>query len=284
MSLANPKIAPAVENQFGGWPLRKARAIFSIWIQDGLAYRTAGIIWVLTDVSTAITMPLVWAAAARTTGGMIAGYSIGNMIVYYLAMLLMTGFVTSHIMWDVANEIRDGLLSLLLVRPVDIYWFTFLRNLAWRLIRPTLFFPFFLVLLYIYRGYLGDVHLCLAPEFWLALLLGHLLSFTVVMAMSGIALYTQEAYSIFEIYYIPQLFLSGVLFPIEVMPGWCNWIAKVLPFYYTLGAPTEIFIGRVQGAAAWNSVGMQAFWVVVAFFLGRLVWRSGLKQFTGVGM
>ncbi len=263
---------------------RKAKAIFSIWVQDGLAYRAAGIIWVLTDVTTAVTMPVLWAAAAKSNGGMVGGFTIGNMVVYYLAMLLLTGFVTSHIMWDVAVEIREGLLSLMLVRPVDIYAFTFIRNLAWRLIRPTLFFPFFLLLLWAYRGYLADVHLCLGPEFWLSLVLGHLVSFCTVMAMAAIALYTQEAFSIFEIYYIPQLFLSGVLFPIAVMPSWVGNIAKVLPFYYTLGAPTEIFVGRVAGVHAWNVVAIQALWVLVAFVAGRLLWRAGLKQFTGVGM
>lgn len=265
-------------------PSRKAAAILRIWIQDGLAYRAAGVIWVLTDVMTAVTMPLVWAAAARNTGGMIAGYSVGNMIVYYLAMLLLTGFVTSHIMWDIANEIREGLLSLLLVRPVDIYWFTFLRNFAWRLIRPTLFFPFFLLLVWAYHGYLSEVHLNLGLTFWLSLVLGHCLSFTTVMAMAAIALYTQEAYAIFEIYYIPQLFMSGVLFPIAFMPGWVIWLAKFLPFYYTLGAPTEILIGRVETGHVWEVIGMQALWVSLLLVIGRWAWKTGLKQFTGVGM
>ncbi len=247
--------------------VRKWKAVFGIYFQDGLAYRASGLIWILTDLVTAITMPLVWAKASTTTG-VIGGFTQSDFILYYLCQLLIGSFITSHIMWEVAMEIKEGQFSTQLLRPISFYQFTFLRNFTWRIIRTCLFAPFFVLLLFLYRGYLGDAQVFLAWPFWASVMLGHLVSFTLVIMMSMIALFTQEVMSIFELYYVPMLFLSGQLFPVSVLPDWASSLAKLLPFYYTTGAPTEILVGRVSGDAALRVLGMQALWIVAHRDLG----------------
>jgi len=263
--------------------LRKWYAIFSIYFQDGIAYRASGLIWILTDLVTAVTMPLVW-ASANNGSGTIQGFTTSNFVLYYLCLLLLGSFITSHIMWDLAMEIKEGQFSAMLVRPVSFYQVMFFRNLSWRVIRTMLFFPFFLILLWLYRAYLGGAHVYLVPQFWCSLVLGNLVSFTTVMMMAMIALFTQEAMSIFELYYVPMLFLSGQLFPIALLPGWARFLGELFPFYYTTGAPTEILIGRVTGAAAWETVVAQVAWVLIAYAVSKVLWRKGLKHYTGVGM
>lgn len=256
--------------------------MFSVYFQDGLAYRAAGVIWIMTDVVTAVTMPLVWAAAGKS--GPIAGFTTSDFVLYYLCMLLLGSFITSHIMWDVAMEIKEGQFSINLIRPIGFFQFTFFRNLAWRVIRFSLFAPFFVLLLFAYRGFLGDAHLDFGWAFWTSVVLGHLVSFSFVMMMSMIALFFQETQSIFGLYYIPMMFLSGQLFPVAVLPDWARQVAHLFPFYYTTGAPTEILIGRVAGEAAWGVLGVQVVWVVVCAGLARLFWTKGLPHYTGVGM
>lgn len=262
--------------------LRKWKAVFAIYFQDGLAYRASGIIWIMTDLVTAVTMPLVWASASRN--GPISGYATGDFVLYYLCLLLLQSFVTSHIMWELATEIKEGQFTPLLLRPVSLYQFLFFRNIAWRVIRISLFAPMFLVLLYLYRGYLGDAHVMLHWQFFASLVLGHLVSFTFVVMMSSLALYVQEVYSIFELYYGPMLFMSGTLFPIAVMPPWFRSIVPFFPFYYTTGAPTEILVGRVTGEAATRTLVIQVAWVVICYVLGKVLYRHGLKHYSSVGM
>lgn len=263
--------------------IRKWRAVFGIYFQDGLAYRASGLIWIITDLVTAVTMPLVWAKATSDTG-MIGGFSRSDFVLYYLCQLLLGSFITSHIMWEVAMEIKEGQFSTQLVRPMSFYQFTFFRNLSWRIIRTGLFFPFFLILLWAYRGYLGEAHVTVGWTFWASVIMGHLVSFTFVTMMAMLALFTQEVMSIFELYYVPMLFLSGQLFPIAVLPDWATALAKWFPFYYTTGAPTEILIGRVSGDAALHVLGMQAGWIVFCFLMAKVLWAKGLKHYTGVGM
>jgi ABC-2 type transport system permease protein len=262
--------------------LRKWRAIFSIYFQEGLAYRSSGIIWVLTDLTTGVTMPLVWANASKA--GAIAGFNTGDFILYYLCMLLLTGFITCHIMWELAMEIKDGIFSAALIRPISFYQVCFLRNLSWRMIRPVLFLPFFVVLLIAYRPYLQHVTVHLTPWMFASVVLGHLLSFCTVMAVAMIALFVQEATSIFEIYYLPALFLSGTLFPVAVLPAWAKILSAAFPFYYMIGAPTEILVGRVSEADAPHVVAIQLCWVMGMYVFGRVMWSVGLKNYSAVGM
>lgn len=262
--------------------LRRWWAVFAIYFQDGIAYRASGLIWITTDVVTAVTMPLVWASAAK--GGYIQGFSAGDFVVYYLSMLMIASFVTSHIMWELATEIREGQFSTFLVRPVGFIEFTFFRNLSWRLLRPVLFLPFFLLLLWAYRGFLQNVSLNLGWGFWASLVLGHLVSFFFVVAMSMLALFVQEASSIFELYYFPMLFLSGQVFPVSLLPEWARRLTHLFPFYFTSGAPTEILIGRVPDSAVPGILWAQIGWIALCAVAAKVLWSRGLRHYTGVGM
>ena len=262
--------------------MRKAGAIFAIYFQESLAYRASGLIWVMTDVTTAVTMPLVWATAAKS--GAIAGFETGDFVLYYLCMLLVQCFAVSHLMWDVAVEIKEGTFSNTLLRPVDWTILMFVRNFAWRIFRPVLFLPFFVLFLFLYRGYLGDAHVVLSPAFFLSLLLGHLVSFFLGIAISMVALFTQEAMSIFELYYLPMMLLSGNVFPIAVLPLWAQNVAHALPFYATVGAPTEMLVGRTPASQVPTILLTQLVWIVVCYALYRALWTKGLKAYAGVGM
>lgn len=262
--------------------LRHWRAVLAIYVQDGLAYRASALIWVLTDVTTAVTMPLVMAAAAA--GGAIQGYDGQAFILYYLTMLMVTSFVTSHFMWEIANEIKEGVFSVYLVRPISFFQFMAMRNLAWRVVRTIIFMPLFASLVLLYANHLGGASLHLGPVFWLSVVLGHLVSFTFVMAIAMIALFIQEAQAVFELYYVPMLFLSGQLFPVALLPDWARALALAFPFYYTTGLPTEIAVGRLAAGGEWPLIGGQVAWIVGSYLAYRVLWRLGLRHYSGVGM
>lgn len=264
--------------------LRKWWAVFGIYFQEGVAYRASGVIWVMTDLVTGATMPLVWVKATQATGEPIGGFTAGEFVVYYLVMLLVGCFVTSHIMWELATEIKDGQFSMTLMRPMSVYQLTFLRSLSWRVIRPLIFLPFAVALYFAYRSYLGGASIYLGWELWVAVILGHLVSFNFVYMMAMLALFVQEAMALFELYYVPMLFLSGSLFPIAVLPDWARVLALAFPFYFTTGVPTEIAVGRLSGSAAHTLILGQLAWIVGTYLMGRLLWKHGLKHYTAVGM
>jgi ABC-2 type transport system permease protein len=262
---------------------RKSKAVFSIYFQDSLAYRAQAVIWILTDVVPALVMPLVWLSAYNGRPA-IGGYTPGEMVLYYLCMVTFTNFVVAHLMWDVAMEIKEGQFSVYLVRPFSYFQTTLIRNLAWRVFRLLVFVPMLALAVWIYAPHLTHTRFEWGPTFWLSLMMGHLVSFMLSYALGLLALFFQEVFSVYNIYYIPMLFLSGQLVPIGVFPEWLQALSRYMPFQYTVALPTEVFMGRVPDAVAWQGIGMQVAWTVSLYLLAKLFWRKGLLYYTGVGM
>lgn len=262
--------------------LRQWKALLAIYVQEGIAYPATGLIWILTDLTTTGIMPQVWASAASS--GSIAGFSTQDFVLYYLCLLVVSSLVSSHFMWEISFEIREGILSTHLLRPISYFQLIFMRNLAWRIVRTTIALPVFGLVFWLYSSQLSGAQLVMGWEFWVSLVLGHLVSVTFVVAMGCIALYTQEAQSIFDLYYIPYLFLSGSLFPIAMFPEWAQKLAWFFPFYFTVGAPTEILIGRKSGDETLMILAIQVAWIAASYLAYRVLWQKGLKQYTAVGM
>lgn len=261
---------------------RRWWAFFEIYIKDGLAYRVSGFIWILNDAITATFMPLVLAAAAQ--GGAIQGFAAPQFAQYYLVSLLVTSFVTCHFMWEVAYEVKEGIFSTQIIRPMRWLEFMAARNLAWRVLRSVYALPIFVCFYLAYQGWLQGATFSFGLEFWVSVFFGHALSFMVVMALATLALFFQEANSIFELYYIPMLFLSGQMFPIALFPDWVRTLALWTPFYYTTGLPTEIALGRISPSQAWPLIGVQVLWWGIAYVAYRFGFSRGVKHYTGVGM
>lgn len=260
--------------------MRQASAVFRIYLQESIAYRAQAFIWAFTDIIGGAMMLLV----LLSTGQGVAGYSPSDIVVYYLSLMAVEGFVTCHMQWEIGTEVKDGAFSTFLIRPFSWYSTTVLRNLSWRFMRLSLFLPVLVVFVIAYWPLVHDAHVYLGPEFWIAMLAGHLVSVNMVIAMAMIAFFVEDATAIFESYYMPMLFLSGQIFPVSMLPGWAQALSKVLPFYYTTALPAEIASGKVAGAAAWSAIGVQTAWILLAYGLYRAVWPSALRRYSGTGM
>lgn len=261
----------------------KFLALMRIYIEESLAYRASAFIWMLTDVTHCLVMPLVWLSAYNGREA-IAGYQPGEMVTYYVLMAFVTNFIVSHLMWDLSWEIKEGVLSQWLLRPVPVFWMLFARNLSWRAIRMVLFVPVAGVGLWYYSRLTTLSLFHLGWEFWLSTVLGHLVSFWVAYALACLAFWLQEVQSVFSLYYVPMLLLSGWVAPIALMPSWLQVVATVMPFRYTTAVPTEIALGKLQGGLLWAQIGVQCLWILLAMSMAWVLWRVGLRRYTGVGM
>ncbi|HET6645055.1 MAG TPA: ABC-2 family transporter protein [Fimbriimonadales bacterium] len=263
--------------------MRKWLALMAIYFQEGLAYRANGIIWTLTDTVPAMIMPMVFIASAKT-GNQIGGYTNSGIVQYYLVMLVLTNFIVCHIMWELAYEIRDGVFTPSLLRPVSYLDVCAIRNLAWRCLRLVYFAPAFIILIFFYRDYLVGSDLYFGWQSIAAVILGHIVSFSLAYMLTMFALFFAEVQSIFGLYYFPLMFLSGQMFPIYLMPGWIVSVAKVLPFYYTTGLPLDIIMRRIPLENALVPLAVQVLWILGHFAAAKLLWKYGLRQYAAVGM
>ncbi len=268
------------------WAWRKWRALVGMFVQDGLAYKANLIIWILTDAVTATVMPLIWLASYNGRG-QIQGFSPSDMVLYYLVLLGLTGFIQSHVMWDMAGDVKSGKFNSYLIRPLSFMTYMLASNLGWRVMRTLLTVPLLALVAFGFRHYLPDLgagHYHIGPVFWLAVVLGHLVSFTLSYALGLLALWLYEVRSLFNFYYLPLVILSGQLAPLALLPSALTRFALWTPFPYTLAFPTDIFLGRLSLERIEMGLAAQAVWILISLFTASALWRGGVRRFAAFGI
>ncbi|MBL8049150.1 MAG: ABC-2 family transporter protein [Chthonomonas sp.] len=262
--------------------LRHFGATVRVVTQEVLTYPAQMAIWVLTDAVTCFTMPLVMALVAGS--GQVRGYSASDFALYYIVMLVVTSWVVCHVMWEIMTEMREGQFSSQLLRPTSYLGFVIARNLAWRVQRTVLTLPVIGLMVLCYWSYLRGAQLHFSLGLVVSLVLAQWVSVMFCTAFAMLALFVEDATSIFELHYFPMLFLSGQIFPIEMLPTWAKQASYFLPFYYTTAFPTEMVLGKVPEHMVWPLIGGQVVWIVLCYAWYRVMFRAGTKVYSGVGM
>lgn len=265
--------------------LKKWGRVYSVFFQDAVVYKANAVIWLMTDTVPAVIMPLVWLASynGRAT---IGGFNPSQMVVYYMVILFLSCAVESHILWDIASEVKEGKFNVSLTRPFSYMAYQYAGNISWRLMRTLIFVPLFLIVLAMFGRWVhwDARQYDFGWHFWLALILGHFVSFMITYAMGLLSLYFVEARSIFNFYYLPLILFNGQIAPLAFFPPAVAKAALVLPWAYTLSFPAQIFIRQMSPAHLWLGFGMQVFWMAAGFGASVLLWRGGLKRYTAYGI
>src|SRR5215210_7054000 len=142
----------------------KYRLLLSLGFQDALQYRVESLIWFLFDVLPPLMMVFVWLAAYRETDD-VAGYRLGAMLGYYLGLTLLRNIITPHPEWDIADSIRNGRLSMLLLKPLAPWGYWLVGDCASRLFRFVLVAPVLLVALLLLGDQVAPPRLSLPSAF-----------------------------------------------------------------------------------------------------------------------
>ena len=283
-TLTQPDARPLRTRLYWAW--RKWRALVGMFVQDGLAYKANLIIWILTDAVTATAMPLIWLASYNGRGA-IGGFSPSEMVLYYLVMLGLTGFIQSHVMWDMAADVKSGKFNIYLIRPLSFLVYMLASNLGWRAMRTLLTVPLLALVAFGFRHYLPDLgagHYHIGPVFWLSVVLGHLVSFTLSYALGLLALWLYEVRSLFNFYYLPLIILSGQLAPLALLPSALTRFALWTPFPYTLAFPTDIFLGKLNLGRVEMGLFAQVVWIIISLLAASALWRGGVRRFAAFGI
>ncbi|HEY3330001.1 MAG TPA: ABC-2 family transporter protein [Capsulimonadaceae bacterium] len=256
-----------------------------VFFSDALVYKANAVIWLMTDTVPAIVMPLIWLSSfnGRAT---IQGFNPSQMVIYYMVVLLLASLVESHVMWEMAGDVKQGKFNIYLTRPFSYMAYIGADNLSWRFMRTLISVPIFMLIL---AGFHKWVHWNASEyhygwQFCLAVLLGHILSFCLSYTLGLLSLWLVETQSLFHFYYLPLVIFNGQIAPLSFFPASVRAVAKFLPFNYTLGFPAQIFTGTIAPSDIALGFAVQCGWISVALFSSVFLWRGGLKRYTAYGI
>ncbi|HZA52488.1 MAG TPA: ABC-2 family transporter protein [Myxococcaceae bacterium] len=260
-----------------------ARAIptlLKVGFAEAVAYRAEMLVWIL-----ATTMPLVmmalWTAVARDAP--IGRFGEKEFVGYFLATFIVRQLTGSWAAWQINFEVRQGTLSMRLLRPLNPVVAWAVEHLAYMPLRFAVAIPIAAVMLV---G-IGGAHLPSSAAMWavclLAIVGGWCITFLAGVLIGSLSLFMESSLKLMDVWLAAFFVFSGYLIPIELFPPWLERLTNWLPFRYQIGLGVEILTSRYDLRGALGMLAYQWTYVLVLAVAGHWLWRVGLRRFAAYG-
>lgn len=213
----------------------------------------------------------------------IGGYTFEGMLIYYLFVPFVGRMVKSLEDFSTAREIREGGINKFLIYPVSY--------LQYKLMQKTIFtalacFQMFLGL-FIVAYFLGVT----VPFSFSAFALGILSSFasmilyaTLLTSLELVAFWADTVWSLGVMLRFIAMFFGGAFVPLSLFPDWALKILYMTPFPYLFATPIQTFMGQNTVPESLSGIAVTIGWSIPLFAVMYLIYRRGLKQYSGIGI
>ena len=266
--------------------------ILRIALSERLAYRGDFVLGTLMRFLPIITQIFLWWAIFQSinpedpNAGRLSGYSFQDMVAYYLLTMVGRAFSSMPgLSSSIATKIRDGEIKKFLVQPVDLITFLFWSRVAHKIAYYTISTLPFALVFFLCRSYftLGWPDPWTTAAFVASLFLSFTLGFYLEACIGLVGFWMLEVSSLLFVYMLFQFFLSGHMFPLDILPEPFLSIVSFLPIKYLAYFPAAVFLGKVQGTQLAMDMGMLLAWTIFFFVMSQVIYRRGLKHYSGYG-
>lgn len=233
-----------------------------------------------------LTQVFLWTAVLESVeGGRVVGYTQRDMVAYYLLTMISRAFSSMPgLASGVARQIRDGEIKKFLVQPIDLLEFLLLSRVAHKLVYYAVALAPFVLVFILARGYFdgcppAGTLACYGVSLVLAFLIGFFLELTIGL----VAFWWLEISSLLFVYMLLSFFLSGHMFPLDLLGQPWRGLVEMTPLKYLAYFPSAVFLQKVTGAELARGMAIQVAWLIGFVVLSRWLYRRGLRRYSGFG-
>ena len=282
-------MASAIPLSHDPWRVvRKYAKIFRVSLIERMVYRLDFIVGTTLRFLPMITTILLWQAIYAGSGEEeLSGYRRNEMIAYLLLVHISRMFSSMPgLAGGIARDIRDGSLKKYLLQPIDMLGYLVTYRTAHKTAYIIMSALPYALLFFLCRHYFE-----ISPDavtlvaYILSLLLAFVVGFFFEAAIGMIGFWFLEVTSFLYVVGTINFFLSGHMFPIDLLDQYPLAVAvlKALPFQYMAYFPATVYLGKVQGAdLAWG-LASEAAWALFFILLARVLYRRGLRRYSAYG-
>lgn len=262
--------------------MKKYWAVFKVNWQKSFEYRADFIGHVGMGVISFAVLYFVWSAVFKSRN-LFGNYTFSSMMTY-LAMTKFLHFTRrGNISRMIGEEIKEGKISIYLLKPISYikWWFSiFLADRLFEfLIRLVLLGVFFIILPKIIM--MPKVVNLL--QFMLFLSISLLVNYLNNLMIACVAFWITDVRLFRSTVQMMITFLAGELLPIDIMPPVVKKISLLLPFQFTTFFPIKIYQGALSSAEIFRGLSLSLVWILLISFLLKWLWQKGLKRYEAVG-
>jgi ABC-2 type transport system permease protein len=260
--------------------LRAFPTLLRVGFADAVAYRAEMVVWMLS-----MTMPLVslalWSAVAASEP--VGRYRSPDLVAYFLSVMIVRQLTGSWVVWDMIQEIRTGSLVSRLLKPMHPFVSYAAANLAAVPMRALLVVPITVILLATVGGRRFPQDPVLALTLVLSLVGAWLMTFFIMTMIGSMSFFMESSYSVFDVWMLGFMLLSGYLVPLDLFPRWVGHVADALPFRYMCAFPVEVLTGLTTRSRALRELAIQWAYAAGIALVALSLWRSGVRRYSAFG-
>ena len=289
LQIAEARQAPAAGSRLLRG-IRKYGKIFRVSLIERTTYRGDFFLSALLRFLPMVTTILLWEAVyeGASRGGekpVLSGFSLQQMIAYLLLVHISRMFSSMPgLATGIARDIRDGNLKKYLLQPIEMIPYLLSYRVAHKMAYIVMSALPYALLFWLCRDYLPEW-----PDwptfagYVVALLLAFLIGFFFEATIGMIGFWFLEVGSFLYVINTLSFFVSGHMFPLDLLPAPWDSILKSLPFSYLAYFPAAVFVGKIQGEELLQGLALEAAWAVAFVVMANLLYRRGLRYYSAYG-
>ena len=258
-------------------------ALFKTSWNASLIYRFNFFMWRFRQLLLLLTTYFFWTTFFTQTPT-VFGYQKAQLVTYLLGTAVLNALVLGSRSVDLAGIINRGDLSLYLLKPLGLFRYWLVRDLADKLLN-LLFLSLELGILLLFLR--PPLYLPSSPSLVLLSLLAAVLSlflyFYLNLIFSTLGFWTPQVWAPRFLLMIILQFAAGRFFPLDILPPTVFRLFRLTPFPYLIYFPLAVFLGRLSPPQLFAGFLLSFFWTVAFYLLARFLWQQGLKIYASEG-
>ena len=241
-------------------------------------YKSNFWLFTLNRIVEIVVYIFVWQAIYNQTGDA-GGYTISQMITYYILVFTLVSLATWGINEDMAHSIRNGKINKELLNPLTYFQYYFgmnLGELAFALVVGIATF----IICNIFWSISFPVSITNFMLFIIVILLGIPITFFLQMIAGTVGFYSNSIWGMQILRKAIISIFSGIIAPITLFPGWFQTLANILPFQELIYTPINIWLGQISVAEVWPIIIKQITWGIVLYIVAKIFFNHAIRKVT----
>ena len=266
--------------------MKKYLQIFKLSFQQEFAYRLNFVMWRVRNILQIILLFFLWSSVFKDPQTEVFGYNQEKILTYVFGILILRAIVFSARAVDVAGEISNGDITNFLLKPVNYFKYWATRDIASKILNLG-FSVFEITILF----------LILKPNLFLQTNLLTLFAVLISLTMAVILFFCLLFITNMSAFWMPENgwaaqflfiaiitdFLSGGVFPLDILPLAFQKVLYLTPFPYLLFFPLQVYLGKIAGLEIIRGLATAFTWVFILFMTVKFIWAKGLRRYSAEG-
>lgn len=261
--------------------LKKYFALTRAGIIEALQFRIGTVVMVIGNLLYLIVVYFLWKAIYASAGkDVVNGMTFSDTLIYLVLATALFGFMEMYTVWEMGRAIQSGKIVLDLLKPMPYRSYLFWSYSGGFVVNfLATFLPTFIAVAAVTHG---AIHLGVNLLFFvISVVMAVIINYSVDYIVGTICLYTESIWGINIMKQVTVLLLSGATIPLAFFPEPLKSIVYYLPFQSIYNAPLSLLLdSSPEIGTVITTLGIQLFWCVVMTLLGKLFWKTSLRQIT----